>query len=531
MKKSKQSKNKTEQAVAEELEKISSLISQDRFKEALGRIENFEKQNPNDRTLQLDKFGFLVDIGFGLPDQNIVQQGLDIGEQTLINLKNTEYEATIHYNLANGYQSLYTLSERKIGIKAIPQSENLQKAKLHFRDAIKLCDEHNFDLKKQIWVNYANCLDTLGRGVEALYAYDETLKLDKHYSMAILNKAIALCFFSEISGKYRGALYLEAYQAIKSIINNQDLIAVGGLGAKKAAENELLKIETLFKNKNDLTKKLKHRKYNPAKISAFEKFYIDFCIKEKLFLNFHIHQGHCKAAITDPIFIRLITKVGDNTTFYKLAKYINQIKEDYAIARLLLVQSQYKQKDFDAISRRTTFVNSLDYSQFDLYIGLLKSAFKEAYNILDKIAGFVNAYYNFGISEDNVYFTSPWQKKRKIRAEILESKNISLYALYDIYQDFKSDANKKIANKKIQDIRNALTHRKLTVFDSMLTDWDTKDDDRNIGYDTMLSETIHLLQLTKSAIIYLINFVNIEENKKTKNGLMGPMFVDTSQFL
>jgi hypothetical protein len=64
-----------------------------------------------------------------------------------------------------------------------------------------------------------------------------------------------------------------------------------------------------------------------------------------------------------------------------------------------------------------------------------------------------------------------------------------------------------------------------------LTDWDKKDDKNNIGYNTMLNETINLLRSTKSAIIYLINFVNIEENKKRSNGLIAPMFVDTSQFL
>ena len=536
MKKSKQSKNKTKKNEAEEMIKISSLINQDKFKEALGRIKSFEKQNPSSKTLRFNKLCFLVDIGSGLRDPRIVQEGLGIGEQSLTTFKNTEYESQIHYNLANGYQSLYTLSERGIGIEAIPQSENLQKAKLHFRAAIKLCDDLNLDFKKQIWVNYGNCLDCLGRGVEALYAYDETLKVDQHFSMAILNKAMALCFFADISGKYRGAIYLEAYQAIKSIINNQDLIAIGGLAAKKAAEGELQKIKMLFKKKKDLIKKPKHPKYNRSRLSAFEKFFIDFCLKEKLFLNLHVHQEHCEAAITDPIFIRIITKLRDDMKiFYNFAKYINQIKEDYAVARLFLVQSQYKQKDFNNISTRTTFVNSLDYSEFNLYIGLLKSAFKEAYNILDKIAVFINDYYALGFKEEDIYFTSIrntkpkesiWEKTDVIRAKILQSKNICLYALYDIYQDFKSGTN-----KKIQIIRNALTHRKLVIFDSVLTDWDTKNDKHNIGYDTMLNETIHLLQLTKSAIIYLTNFVNTEENKKMKNGLMGSMFVDTSQFL
>jgi hypothetical protein len=161
-----------------------------------------------------------------------------------------------------------------------------------------------------------------------------------------------------------------------------------------------------------------------------------------------------------------------------------------------------------------------------LYFGLLKSAFKEAYNILDKIAVFINDYYKLGLTEDKIYFTSIWQKDKKIRDEILKSKNISLYALYDIYQDFKSNHY-----KNIQNIRNALTHRTLVIFDSALTDWDKKDDKNNIGYNTMLNETIALLKLTKSAIIYLVNFVNIEENKKRSNGLIVPMFVDTSQFL
>ena len=539
MKKSKQSKNKTKHNIADEMTKISHLINQDRFKEALERIGNFEKLTLSNKTLLFNKSCFLIDIGYGLLDPKIVQEGLEIGEKNLTNFRNTEYEATIHYNLANGYQSLYTLSERIIGLEAIPKSENLQKAKLHFIEAIKPCDDLKFDLKKQIWTNYGNCLDTLGRGVEALYAYDETLKLDQHFSMAILNKAMALCFFANISGKYRGAIYLEAYQAIKSILNNQDLIAMGGMGAKKVAENELQKIEMLFKKKKDLLRKLKHPKYKRSILSAFEKFFIDYCIKEKLFLNLHVHQEHCEAAINDPIFIQIITKHSNQRDrFYNLAKYINQIKEDYAVARLLLVQSQYKQKDFDNISTRTTFVNSLDYSEFNLYNGLLKSAFNEAFNILDKIAVFINNYYDLGFKEENIYFTSIrqtkkakhkesiWEDNDVIRGKILKSKNVSLYAIYDIYKDFKSGTNKKLKN-----IRNALTHRKLVIFDSVLTDWDTREDKYNIGYNAMLNETIYLLHLSKSAIIYLINFVNIEEYKKIGNGTIVEMYIDTSQFL
>ena len=117
MKKLKQSNNKTYQDIAEEMKKISSLINQDKFQEALERIKSYETQNPNDKTLQFNKLGFLVDIGFGLNDQNIIRQGLGIGEQNLKNQKDTKYSSNIHYNLANGYLSLYGLVERKTGIE------------------------------------------------------------------------------------------------------------------------------------------------------------------------------------------------------------------------------------------------------------------------------------------------------------------------------------------------------------------------------------------------------------------------------
>lgn len=510
------------------LKKISLLVKQGLFKESLESIKLYEEQYQGDKTIEINKLGFLVDIGLGLGDKKMVRDGLDIGERYLATYKKAKYQSDIHYNLANGYLTLFGLSERGEGIEAYPLSDNLQKAKSHFREALKLRDHHDSSVIKQIWVNYGNCLDTLGRGVEALYAYDEAIKLDNNFSMAIGNRAKALRFFADISGSYRGAIYLEAYQAIKSIINNQDLISIGGIRAIKSFKEEIFKIESVFKEKENLNKKITHRDYDASRLSEFEKYYLRYCKREKLFVNFHVHEDNCEAAITDPIFINLITKIEDDNTFYHFAKHINQIKEDYAVARLLLVQSQYKTLEIDNISRRTAFANTADYSQFNLYAGLLKTAFKEAYNILDKIAVFINDYFELGISEDRIYFTSIWYCNycRKIRDEILHSKNISLYALYDIYMDIKSGYY-----KTVKDIRDSLVHRRLVIFNSMPNHHSKKDNRYEISYSKMLQETNDLVRLVKSAIIYLINFVNIEENKKKKGGPIAKMVVNTEQYL
>ena len=167
-----------------------------------------------------------------------------------------------------------------------------------------------------------------------------------------------------------------------------------------------------------------------------------------------------------------------------------------------MVQSQFKKNEISRISNFTTLVNTLDYCDFNLYTGLLKSSFKVAYNILDKISRFINEYLNLRI-EGNI-------------------------ALYDIFLDIKSGYY-----KRIQDIRNASVHEKLVIFNSAFTDWDEKEDRYNIGSNTMFSQTISLFKLVKSAIIYLINFVNLEENKKISNNevLRFPMYVDATQFL
>lgn len=78
-------------------------------------------------------------------------------------------------------------------------------------------------------------------------------------------------------------------------------------------------------------------------------------------------------------------------------------------------------------------------------------------------------------------------------------------------------------------MRNKLVHEKLIIHGS---EWNGKEDDYNISYEKMILRTIRLLKIVKSAIIYLINAVNIEERKKSQNSIvLDPIKVDTNQFL
>ena len=511
--------------IPSEIHNISHLIDQGEYDKALTEMRQYTDKNPNSKMVDFFKSSIFVDVGFRIHDSALVGQGIEAGESLLAEQKCDDYRIPLQYNLSNAYISLYYLVEWKIernappSAESAPKSENLQAAKAYLRKVIFSAKKLDRDFYRQAWVNYGNCLDTLGRSVEAFVAYDMALKYDNHFSMAIGNKAKASIVFANISGKYSKSIYAMAYQAIKSIIDDPELIKTGGPDAKIKFDNQLRAIEDRFKNEQELlSKKIIHPPYDMTGLSNFEKYYINFCRKERLFLNFHIHDDQCEAALYDPIFIKILLDNNAKKPLaepYKFVKYINQIKEDFMTARLLLVQSQYRRDDFDNISQITTLVYCLDYSKFNLYIGLLKSAFKEAFNILDKVAVFINDYYCLGLDEDQISFISSndakcvWQKGGLIREKILASKNMSLYAIYDIFLDFKSGYY-----KNIRTIRNSLTHRKLVVFDSSTLHREIEDSKHEITQEDLLQKTIELLRLVKAAIIYLINFVNLEEEKK-----------------
>lgn len=473
----------------------------------------------------LNTVSSLIDGGWDSKNPEMIKKGISRGEELIkdnASRHNGKRLCKLSYFIGNGYMNLYSLNfSREKGWQQILENKKLQEAKNNFRHAIKYSNDSPVDLKKMIWTNYANCLDTLGRGMDALFAYEEVLKIDPTFSMAIANKAIAMVTFADASGIYREAIYNNAYKMLKSVQNKKDLISIGGRYAKYRIDAEIKKIEALMDEKT-LSKDFSHNPYDLSQLSAFEKFYVEFCIKNGLFLNLHIHEDICEASITDPVFIRLLLPTNDKTTFFKLAKTINQIKEDYAIARLLLVQSQFKTNDLDNISQKTTFVNTQDSSMSNIYLGLLKSAFKEAYNILDKIARFVNEYFLLGIPpKNNIYITSKelWmdkisKKNWKLKLEVLESNNPSLYALYDMSLDLNPQTG---YYTNLRTMRNKLVHEKLIIHGP---EWNGKEDDYNISYEKMILRTIRLLKIVKSAIIYLINAVNIEERKKRQNAVL-----------
>jgi len=516
------------------LQKIDHLINEGKFLEAHNELISLDVKHPHNKLIQFAKVGLLIDIGFGLQKQRIIKQGLKTGKILLKDESCKRNFPTISFNMANGFYSLFILESKSSYIPLKPyDNQNLQNSKKYFRIAINSIDTLDFLTKIKTLTNYANLLDTLYRGIEAMNAYDKCLALKPGFPMALGNKAMQLMNFARISGEYQAAIFITAYQMLTKAIEQKSLIEYGGLGAKKTFKTVMENIEKQFEDKSVLSKPISHSILNFSDVPKFEESYFEFCIKENLFLNFHIHEPRCEAALKDSVFISLIVSQGDEENARNLFNFINHLKEDYAVARMTLFLTKYKNKSFDDISLKTKYVNTCDYLGFNLYLGLIKNSFKQSFDILDKIANFINLYSGLGLDENKVKFYATtnegciWKEDGQIRSEFIDMDNKGFFALYDIFLDFISQEYLEFIQ-----IRNAITHRKLLVFHSNLENTKFNADTCEIGLLILEKTTIELLYLIRAAIIYLINFVEIEERRKAGNRKdIPPLYFNSDQFL
>lgn len=515
----------------EQLAELSSLTIENPQK-ALALLRDYDKEYKGDPNFQRNSGGFLIDIGDSLGKSDIVQEGIERIEAVL---DKGEYgHPGVLYNVANGYSNLCNIMRRSKGkvYRLDPDDTPLLQAKHYYRKAIKTIDQANRGLRAQLWVNYGNCLSGLGRTVDAISAYDRALQAVPDHCMAKGNLAIELYHFARIA-QYPVFL-LDALEMLERVLATDGLEKRASIGARQVFERVRDRIAADI---SDLgVERTVQERQEPTVPSGYVREYIDFCAKHQLFMNFCLGCRRCDRYFKDSLTFSLITDIDDTTSFKRLTRVVNEIKESYALARLLLFQALHPSLDTVTIDDLTAYVDNLDYAVYGIRTASLKLAFESAYNILDKIAHFLNDYLNLGIKYDpNVKFTMNgriWRKnKHRLRSELLELDNQHLFGLYDLARDLAIDYKQPEKNGywgHLRRTRNSLTHEYL-IPHIEATGWAVEADDESLHlyYADLVDQTIDLLQFVRAAVIHLIAFIDLEERKKREvsEGLIAPMYI------
>lgn len=399
----------------------------------------------------------------------------------------------------------------------LQENESCRRAKHLFAE---LLEDEKTGTSPEHWVNYGNRLSLVGRKLEALYAYDQALHLNPGHPMAKGNKGEALEAIAPRLGVSRVEALHEAGRLLAQATSDPRLAGTGGAQVREHWGSDLKRIEGILGKAIRADEPRTHRPADLAALSPLMRRFLAFSRDERLFLTYHLCDEEASAALRDDVFVETLEGKSEPSRFPALAIRFNQIKEDYAVARYLTFLSLDRDPDRDAVSRTTLFADLRDGAVSHLYGGLLKAAFGQAFDVLDKIAFLVNEYLGLGIPSRRTGFRVLWRDDEDLKAKVPASATrvrISLrdrddygvVSLVDLALDLEHERYKRIS-----DIRNAHTHRCLVLSKKALHGTDPEGVMR-IEYKSMVWETLRLLRIVKSALFSVAVLVSAEERRRS----------------
>ena len=376
--------------------------------------------------------------------------------------------------------------------------------------------------KMQTATNLANSLNTLGRSFEALELYDEALTLEPQFAMAIGNRGLARQALAV-------SLYDQGHAKLILVAAYDDLVASNSPKAMWDTENP--KARAWFKSHADqiakridveVIRKSVDLDASGLGRSRAEKTYRSWCLQRRLFVNpLNVLGAHSIAATDNFGLPNHRAKISDPPQFIS---WFNQMKQEFSAARLLLFEGETATKPHFS-DRNLSLVDTFDNPAFGLSIEKIRLSFRSAYSLLDKVAGFINAYFDLNATERDVDIRRIWRTgKDRLRVEFSQRPNLYLRGLYWLAMDIVGDAPDDQDSIEpdaahLRKLRNALEHRCLVLRD-IATNF-PMGIVATASVDDFHMQTILMLKLARAALIYLSLAVNREEQVRALSGKPG----------
>lgn len=387
------------------------------------------------------------------------------------------------------------------------------------------------------FTNYANDLYQCGRLLKSI----SVLKFgtDNLFHMAVGNMACKLITYAEYDYDtgHSNIFCNEAYQLLLKALE-------GPLheGARSYFKSQKERLEKFFPA-DFLIKPYEFEEMSLGKTND-EKDYREWCLQNNLFLNTlndvfdHSLVAHDCIHLPD-----IVTGIDVGVKFHGL---FNQLKQEFVSARYMIYEGVSSTREHYS-DKDVYLYNTFDYPVYGLSIEKIKCAYRSLYSLFDRIAFFINDYFELGIDEREVSYKSIWERRKADKNGTIDLKKkmtqeeMYNHPLIGLYWLFKDIGKKKVkhdylepAIKQLTDIRNALEHRYFKVHDSFFSskaDYGFSDTlAKSISFDDFKGATMDLLQYAREAIIYLVLSVHREEQIRNKNRssdtLIAPMFLD-----
>ena len=384
-------------------------------------------------------------------------------------------------------------------------------------------DEIDDTFQYRIRTNLGNRLNNLGRPIAAIEQWDTVLRQNHRFAMALGNRALGITYYGRrLYDPGHGVIMLDSarsgYNVVLSEAAEWDAVershSMPFFQAEKDKIDAYLKM-VKFDHDYDLNQW-------PLGGDDEERLYRRWCLDKKLFLNPLNDVMNLSVAARDVLHLPDHSYRIDEAP--RFVGYYNLLKQEYVSSRYRL---------YNAINETANRFQNRDVLLFDIEDGSvyghhteeLKSAFRSAYAIFDKIGLLLNDYYAIGLKPSEVNFRKVWSEKPKgsknhrLRQVFDGKENWPLRGLYflskDLFDDEFNDAAEPDA-RQLSDLRNRIEHRFLSLQQSRHDMTSGTEIHGLISLYSFQQNALRMLRMAREALIYLSLAMHQEEHIRNK---------------
>jgi len=456
-------------------------------------------------------------------DPVIIKKGIAFAEKQLLTLFNKSERATFYFNTANAWGYLRNMTSSAGTNSWEFHTTETEQEIVQLRLSLAICSEiDDRDLHAQVLTNLGNAFSHVGRFVEAVSYWHRAITVKPGFGMAIGNLGYGLGHYARVlfddGHQFKFCQY--AYKLLLDGIESKDVYVEAKGGFAQLAQI----IEKRY-GKDNLMSAQKIGNHTLGE-TELEQVYRKWCLENALFLNplndfimenYVAHDCLVLPTITVPAYTPPLYH-----TMY------NQVKQEFASARYLCYEGM-NSSSVHFSDEDNLLMDTLDYAVYSLSSEKLKMAYRLCYSIFDKVAYLLNAYLKLGLQSGEVSFKRVWYKKGSDNKRplfnpiVTQSQNWPLRGLFWLSKDL-SEAQNSFSEALLQDakqlaaIRNFIEHKSFKIIEYGTTGVSGDGLTFVITRNELVEKTVLLLQTARSAIMYIIFAINVEEQKSKHTG-------------
>lgn len=446
--------------------------------------------------------------------------------------ENLSDEAQFYYTVGNCLQEIYSYRELDWFSDDLSQAVIFYRRALYALQRIKKLTYTELILKGNIETNLGNSLSSQGRAFCCIPFWDKAYKFTKN-PVSIISKANNELFIAGNLYDHGHAEYHQyiAYKLVLLGLNTIDELYPEQKVAY-AEGSDLMDFKMWFESHYRAQDFEYFNEFEEAFETNNQKEYLVWCGDNRLFVN--DLNDVCTSQVVYQDIMTLPSVSAEINASLSLDEELiyhgnfDEIKNDFCYARYLTFIAQNIPNEQAHIFNKTyPHVNDMSCSITNIKANHYKSAFRTLYSIFDKIAYFINRFFDLNdiekdhrISFDSLFRKLNNNKGWKPNDKLRESNNYFIHALFYILKDIK-DVKGAIPTshwldpdtKNFSEIRNSIEHRSLKIVDDFGNKLNQLDRvSKASKLENIRSEVIDLENNIKVLTAEIIVIVKLENN-------------------